>query len=144
MRVGIFLSLSLLGFLAGCVTGGGVAPIEALRYGVMEDVNGYSNSFEAYLKSGKTKEEGLLAAQAQVASSLKDPGSAQFRNVEIKPYGYGKVVCGEVNAKNSYGGYVGFAKFVASHEASMLESRDSRYPAINNASNAGIYTACGQ
>lgn len=43
---------------------------------------------------------------------LKDPSSAQFRNVK-----YGKGVpgawpmCGEFNAKNSYGGYVGFQRF---------------------------------
>ncbi|MBP5790611.1 MAG: hypothetical protein J6W29_10330 [Neisseriaceae bacterium] len=40
-----------------------------------------------------------------VKSNLKDPSSAQFRNqVEF---------CGEVNAKNAFGGYTGFKKFIA-------------------------------
>lgn len=44
-----------------------------------------------------------------VLANLKDPGSAEFRNV--RPTADGLYLCGEVNAKNSYGGYVGFKKF---------------------------------
>lgn len=40
-----------------------------------------------------------------VVAGLKDPDSAQFRN----QYG----VCGEVNAKNALGGYVGYRRFIA-------------------------------
>lgn len=46
-------------------------------------------------------------AMAAVSKDLKDPSSAQFRNVRIK----GGHVCGEVNAKNAMGGYVGFQRF---------------------------------
>lgn len=42
-----------------------------------------------------------------VLDSLKDPSSAEFQNVK----GY----CGEVNAKNSYGGYTGFKSFYISN-----------------------------
>jgi hypothetical protein len=46
-------------------------------------------------------------AKSAVANSLKDPDSAQFRNVVYRaPH-----VCGEVNAKNGFGGYAGFKKF---------------------------------
>lgn len=45
-----------------------------------------------------------------VADSLKDPGSVQFRGIR---YIEGRAICGEANAKNSYGGYVGFKAFVA-------------------------------
>lgn len=47
-----------------------------------------------------------------VLSSLKDPSSAQFQNV--------KGSCGEVNAKNSYGGYIGFRKFYVSNETPIF------------------------
>ncbi|MDH0520842.1 hypothetical protein [Achromobacter xylosoxidans] len=40
-----------------------------------------------------------------VLATLKDPDSAKFRNQ--------KSFCGEVNAKNSYGGYTGFKRFIA-------------------------------
>ena len=50
----------------------------------------------------------IRKAKASVAYDLLDPESAQFRNVETSDYGY---VCGEVNAKNSYGAYTGFKWF---------------------------------
>lgn len=46
-------------------------------------------------------------AKEAVAAQLKDPASAQFKDVrKVKDY-----VCGEVNGKNAYGGYVGFKRF---------------------------------
>lgn len=47
-------------------------------------------------------------AKKTIANSLKDPGSAQFRNIRESSPG---ILCGEVNAKNSMGGYVGFKRF---------------------------------
>lgn len=58
----------------------------------------------------------------QVRDSLKDPDSARFRSLELHasesavPW---KALCGEVNAKNSFGGYVGFRRFVASDSSVM-------------------------
>jgi len=48
-----------------------------------------------------------------VKLDLKDPESAKFTGMKIKKYGEGRLVCGHVNAKNSYGGYVGSKAFVA-------------------------------
>jgi len=47
------------------------------------------------------------AAQSKVTSELIDPASAQFREVTD----FGSHVCGEVNARNSFGGYTGFVRF---------------------------------
>jgi hypothetical protein len=47
-------------------------------------------------------------AQRVVADRMKDPRSVQFRNVATGSLGH---VCGELNAKNSYGAYVGFKRF---------------------------------
>ena len=44
-----------------------------------------------------------------VEDRLKDPDSARFRNIREVENGY----CGEVNARNSMGGYVGFRPFYA-------------------------------
>ena len=46
-------------------------------------------------------------AKRVVSNELKDPESAQFRNLRIN----GVDLCGEVNAKNSFGGYTGFKRF---------------------------------
>lgn len=55
--------------------------------------------------------ESATVAEAKKAleRQLKDPGSVQYR--DVKEFSEG-VVCGEYNAKNSMGGYVGFKKFV--------------------------------
>lgn len=68
----------------------------------------------------------LRVAQQAIASQLKDPSSAQFRN-EIpchtgysnnvpllgKSAQFGYIQDGEVNGKNSFGGYVGFRPYHA-------------------------------
>ena len=48
--------------------------------------------------------------------SLKDPESTKFRNV--------KKYCGEVNAKNSYGGYTGFKRFYVSDGVPSFQNND--------------------
>lgn len=48
-----------------------------------------------------------------VRQQLKDPDSAQFRSLSIVQGEGGLALCGEVNAKNSYGGYNGYSEFVA-------------------------------
>jgi len=50
----------------------------------------------------------IATAQSLVKGRLKDPDSAQFRNVRRLPDGD---ICGEVNSKNGFGGYVGFQHF---------------------------------
>ena len=51
--------------------------------------------------------------KAAVVRDFYDPGSAEFRSIEKSTIGY----CGEVNAKNRIGGYVGFEKFHATSPA---------------------------
>ncbi|MCA0405307.1 MAG: hypothetical protein LCH39_04055 [Proteobacteria bacterium] len=67
-------------------------------------------------------EEIALTEKAKdlVSRSLKDPSSAQFRDVYLmpKPKG-GKCVCGWVNSKNSFGGYVGFRRFISDGTADL-------------------------
>lgn len=55
------------------------------------------------------------ALEERVRSAMKDPESVQFRNGDIHfaYQGARPVLCGEVNARNSFGGYVGFRRFVA-------------------------------
>ncbi len=53
------------------------------------------------------------AAESKIRGLLKDPDSAQFRSVTVvqqKQFDANAVgvVCGYVNAKNSFGGYVGY------------------------------------
>ncbi len=58
-------------------------------------------------------EQETLFARAKEATlaSLKDPDSAQFKDLEVSQLLPSKV-CGYLNAKNSFGGYTGFHPFI--------------------------------
>ena len=63
-------------------------------------------------------EKGMEAIKAK----LKDADSAKFRNVKFYS-GVAPVTCGEVNAKNSFGGYSGYERFIAGGDViNVLES----------------------
>jgi hypothetical protein len=51
-------------------------------------------------------------AKESVRAQLKDADSAEFRGVAVREYKGAPLVCGEVNAKNSFGGYGGYQQFV--------------------------------
>ncbi|MFK4003840.1 hypothetical protein [Qipengyuania sp. NPDC077563] len=61
----------------------------------------------------------------KVEERLRDPSSAVYRSVKIyeHPNSDGGVVfCGEVNARNGFGGLAGFERFVAHPTNAALES----------------------
>lgn len=71
-----------------------------------------------------TPSECLQIAESAIADQLKDPGSAEFRNEDPCHKGFsnnvpllgrsakfGYIQNGEVNGKNSFGGYVGFRQY---------------------------------
>lgn len=61
-----------------------------------------------------------------VARSLKDPDSAQFRNDRVWVHRDGSArLCGEVNAKNGFGGFAGYRRFIATKSAVQFESADN-------------------
>lgn len=56
-----------------------------------------------------------------IKARMKDPDSTQFRNLRVVTNLLGnKAVCGEVNSKNSYGGYNGFKPFADTQEGFIL------------------------
>lgn len=69
----------------------------------------------------------IAFAKEKAAYDLKDPSSAQFRDLYAITRGLGDdTVCGEINAKNSYGAYVGFRKFyVYSNGKYLISDPDS-------------------
>ncbi|MEA5669027.1 hypothetical protein VA603_15890 [Stenotrophomonas sp. MH1] len=70
--------------------------------------------------------ETIVAAERAVRAELKDPDAAQFRDVRANyTEEFGVVACGRVNAKNEFGGYTGFRRFVSSGKSVILEGRDN-------------------
>lgn len=75
-------------------------------------------SANAAFASDRSQWDGIALSKAQeaVKEQLRDPGSAQFKNVFVfRPASAGgapQAVCGEVNSKNGFGGYGGYTLFV--------------------------------
>lgn len=137
------LGVSVLAvLLAGCMASGGGSPLQSLRNSSLIEVRTFSLRLGAHIASGVGVDQAINDVKQAIADGMKDPDSAKFRNVRIKPYHGGQIACGEVNSKNSYGAYVGYQRFAASHEDFVLEDADSKYHAINDAANAGLYEAC--
>lgn len=70
----------------------------------------------------------VAKAKTTITQNLKDPDAAKFRNIGIYKSTTGKggvSVCGEVNAKNSYGAYIGFRKFVVSDDLGAIDGEES-------------------
>jgi hypothetical protein len=61
----------------------------------------------------------ISAAKKVVDSTLKDPASAQYKSEFISSDK--TIVCGEVNAKNSLGGYVGFKRYLSRGQQILIE-----------------------
>jgi hypothetical protein len=61
-----------------------------------------------------------VVVKRALAEQLKDPGSMKVQHVKIDGDG---VLCGEVNAKNSFGGYAGFSKFFGSYFSANPEGK---------------------
>lgn len=79
-----------------------------------------------------------------ISDSLKDPSSAQFKNFRLVDFAGGKLACGELNGKNSYGAYTGFTPFVAGVADYTEKYTKSNDQAYRDAKNAGLYAACGK
>ena len=72
-----------------------------------------------------------------IQEKLKDPESARFKELTVHkgetPTEGVYYVCGEINSKNSYGGYAGFTPFYA--QVLYFEKQDKGIPA-----SAGVIT----
>jgi len=76
-------------------------------------------------KSYKSKpalaKKALASGKAAVVNKMKDPSSTTFKNLFTRNDWF---LCGEVNSKNSFGGYVGFKRFIAQGDIGLVEFDD--------------------
>ena len=88
----------------------------------------------------QSADQAIADAKAAIAMKMKDPESARFAGVVASPKG--GTVCGWVNAKNSYGGYVGYKPFYVMGR--FADVRDEDDVALSNrGSFAMMWRACG-
>lgn len=93
-------------------------------------VSGLALSYGPQLESDASKQAKARAARvesvlSEVRAQLRNPESAQFRNVKITSDG---VVCGEVNGNNAFGALAGFDYFVRTQSGGLyMLHPDSQY-----------------
>jgi len=108
--LGLLIMIGVLWLLARIMTGGeGLSTVPGPSAADRAAAEESSKEF-AWVERGKDA----------VRAKLKDPDSAQFRNVRFHRGKDGvPMTCGEVNSKNSFGGYGGFQKFVSAGRAEL-------------------------
>jgi hypothetical protein len=91
----------------------------------------YSTTAICEVSMSSIQKEKLISEKQQVISAkLKDPDSAKFRNVFISNLTYEPTVCGEINAKNSYGAYGGYEIFYVSNDGAKIGPHISEWEAF--------------
>ena len=66
-----------------------------------------------FVRHDPAASELISTIQVEMKRGMKDPESTQFRDLVYFTGRDGDAVCGEVNSRNTYGGYTGFSRFVA-------------------------------
>ena len=74
--------------------------------------------------SAKDKQTLMKTLRKQLLVALKDPDSARFKDefVSLSDDAENPVwsLCGTVNSKNAYGGYVGFSRFIVTMNGMLI------------------------
>lgn len=111
MKYRILLTCCISGVaLAGCMS-------QPTEY----DQGSTSNRPAVVWTMDSATEDEIASAKKEVISQLKDPESAQFREIWALSGSNGnRSVCGYVNAKNSYGGYTGNKMFTIVSTGSVV------------------------
>lgn len=114
------------------------------------NVNGiYNKNYQEPAAVSQTTEAAFSEAKSYVSSQMKDPTSVVYQNLKVYRLGSDTTVCGQFNAKNSFGAYVGFKNFYyRPSEASLFKfvyqtsETGSMAYIINNATNKLINSVC--
>lgn len=76
----------------------------------------------------------ITLAKDAVKANMSDPGSAKFDNITVSHKVGNPVVCGFVNGKNKFGGYVGSQRFISNGlpELTFLQNDHSNFSDLWN------------
>lgn len=88
-------------------------------------------------------ENAIDDAKTRIAATMKDPESVRFADLTSSSKDGTSIVCGWINAKNSYGGYVGFTPFIVTDTYVAVRSKEPRSSfASNRAKFDEVWTSC--
>lgn len=68
-------------------------------------------AYDLRIKQESLNDTNVKKAKADLTKNYKDPASAQFSDLTLRESNTTIALCGSVNGKNSYGGYVGVRRF---------------------------------
>ena len=100
-------------------------PARGQKKDIIDSLNGMIELNMIFFKDAED-EEIIKSAREDLIYNFKDPGSAIFRNEKIIHSEIGIYVCGEVNAVNSYGAYVGFLPYFSAGISSYTMTNEDR------------------
>lgn len=85
-----------------------------------------SSSAPSSTSASSETDDGILKYQGEdlVKRQLRDPESADFRDVIVVHKGSDVTVCGSVNAKNGFGGFSGYSDFLVIGPLALIEPND--------------------
>ena len=90
----------------------------------------------------QASDQTIADAKAKIAVKMKDPESAKFADLVVIDSGKIPIVCGWVNAKNSYGGYVGYKPFFVMGKFAEVRDDASAGRLNNHIAFNGIWNTC--
>lgn len=93
------------------------AESESTMSGSLESVQAKLKDSQPQWNEETRREIWIVQGQDAVRQKLKDPDSASFRNAGVSNKSGLPVSCGEVNSKNSFGGFTGFQRYVSAGSA---------------------------
>lgn len=106
------IAVGFVAALAGCATPPPpVNPLQQTYYQRIAEAGEIAADVDKALQHLSAADV-IDSTKRRIAYGLRDPDSAQFREVGLFVYKGKTVVCGQVNGKNAYGGYVGFKPFI--------------------------------
>ncbi len=74
------------------------------------------------------REVKVEALRSKMRNTFRDPASTQFRNTKL--LSNDSVLCGEVNSKNEYGGFLGFTRFAVNSKGKTILIEKTPTPEI--------------
>jgi hypothetical protein len=104
--------------LSACSSENPVAKAEMQRQS--EELKQQEAALQKTVHEGSVPSNYKTQIDRALARTLIDPDS---RKVEFTVNPYGGLVCGRVNAKNSFGGYTGYNQFIAIYDSSKTLTR---------------------
>lgn len=72
------------------------------------------------MSNGMSEAENKFSARLAVEARLKDPDSAKFSPMTVRDKDGVVTVCGDVNAKNGFGGYGGDQSYIVTGKGALF------------------------